>query len=318
MNKKLRIAVKSYLRYCEQNGIRRVYECFVPWMKQEEPRLYAELNVFKQLAKLPHKNDLAYRAFSSADKETVRKERTRLYGRLAELVYKPTLCVTCGKEVALRGSSNPVSLKEALVKNEFCSVQCVADSDTVKRARQATNLKRYGHVCTLHNKEVAKKKQATWRKNWGVDNPSKAPEVVGRILNNRYGRKAVVLKGVTYEYQGYEAVVLRALSKDSRVKNFTTTPKEVGMFSYKMDGKHHKYLPDVKVRMKKTKKPVYLEIKSRGTLASTPAVAARVLAKAKTMWRLGYTYRVVLCSNKEVMAVAKDYPTLRALVSQHC
>ena len=54
-----------------------------------------------------------------------------------------------------------------------------------------TNLERYGAVCNLTTLEGIKKKKETWKKNLGVDHPSKNPEVVKKQWETRKRNKTV-------------------------------------------------------------------------------------------------------------------------------
>lgn len=59
---------------------------------------------------------------------------------------------------------------------EFCCIECAHASSDVVARRKATAQKRFGCEPNLHPKIQAKKK-ATFMRNYGVDNPSKSPEV---------------------------------------------------------------------------------------------------------------------------------------------
>lgn len=317
MDTKLRSILRKYLRHCEKSGIKRQLECLPRWIQDNYPE-YSDVSVeLKAIVKLPHKNDLTYRALSAKEKAAIREQRTLAYNKLLKRAYKVRKCKVCATPVELPWDRPTcVSLRSVLwPTSNYCSRECTYQCDALKEKRANTNIQKYGTVCTLSSPEGVSKKKATWLKNYGVENPSHAPKIVGRILKARYGRKLFERKGVSFTYQGYEDVLLNKLLSLSFVRNIQTSACKIGMFAYRCDGKRHKYLPDVKADVRG--KTYFFEVKSVGTLAPTLAVARRNWFKAKAMWKAMKNYQVVLCSRNKILEVATNADDLKEMIKRH-
>lgn len=129
----------------------------------------------------------------------------RLYLIRNDMDAMPT-CENCGK-ILNRQNTKFCSRKCAnivLSKNETVNKQrskkmsafyknlTIEEKNEIIEKTQKTNIERYGHVCTLHNPDIAKKKINTWKNN-GYTNPNKSADVRNKIqktCNERYGGNA--------------------------------------------------------------------------------------------------------------------------------
>lgn len=311
----MRKAARAYLKYAREHGIRRLYEVFPAWLKDHHPSIYRSSPGVKQLENIPHKNDHGYRAQPTNQKALTRQRRLQAYNTIASEIFRPCSCVVCGKLYELNTKSRtPVAFDTALCPPKFCSIQCASRSEQVRSKTRKTNLLRHGVTCTLNSRSSIQKKQATWKKKYGVTNPSQAPEIVEQILQSRYGRKTLMLHGKEFHYQGYESTLLRHLvyKLDVDVAHLTTDAKKVSMFEYNYGGRTHKYLPDIKAALPNGA-IWYFEVKSVLTLNVTRPIQDRVYAKALSMWDRGKRYSVVLCDQSKILAYANNARQLRQL-----
>jgi len=79
------------------------------------------------------------------------------------------ICLECGK------GTNYINLSKGY--NKFCSKKCVSISSIIKNKRESTNIKKYGNVCSLQNKEVKEKAKKTIIEKYGVENPSQKKKI---------------------------------------------------------------------------------------------------------------------------------------------
>lgn len=315
----LRKAAIEYLKYVDQHGIRRVHEVFPRWLRDNHKDIYRSVPAMLSLEKVLHKNDRRYRELPASKKAEVRARRKDLYNEIALSIFRPKRCLECGEPIVLKTSGpTPIPLATAVHPPKFCSVQCSSTSSLTKAKTKVTNMERYGTTCTLNTKQSIRKKHATWKRKYGVINPSHSPEVVGKILRSRYGHKTKTIKGKTFTYQGYEHVLLTYLVRriGVSVDFLTTSPGKVKMFDYTYLGKTLKYLPDIKARLPNGRL-WYFEVKSLLTLNSSRSIRDRVYAKACAMWDLGKLYSVVLCDNKKILGKANNPEALRRLFKEH-
>lgn len=184
----------------------------------------------------------------------------------------PNRCVMCG---------NPTSVdRKTGVPQTTCSHECSNANPARLSAIQATNLERYGSVCSLNGKEQIEAKKQTWLRNYGVDNVSKAQaikkakmlttrsnygcdnpaqnkSVVARMRKTRKANpncdisgkmgassKTLTLKGVDYSYRGHEHYCISYLvSNGWSVK--PKGPAGLGITYTWANNKSHRYLPDI-------------------------------------------------------------------------
>lgn len=317
----MKTAVVKYLAHADSVGIKRLYEVFPYWLQQNYPTIYSRSKGIALLSRCLHKNDFTYRALAPDKKEAERNKRLDAYREIFREARGNIECGHCGEPVtALYQRSIPPNLREVgRGDSRYCCQDCALQAEGRQRKRRATCLARYGVDAVSKTVGWKRKVRNSFEHRYGegITNPSHVPEVVKKILEARYGRKEEVIGGKLFLYQGYEAVLVRYLVERLGVPatKISTSQKTVGFFSYRHLGKQHNYFPDAKFVYKgKTR---YAEVKSVSTLASTRAIAQRVLAKADAMWNANLNYTVVLCDHRKVLAIAKNHQELITLIKKH-
>lgn len=313
-------AMKSFLEHADHNNIRRLYEVFPGWLNEQHPLIYRTSKGIKELNRCLHKNDHEYRALPRDRKDAEKNRRLNAYKTL----FKEALVAACGN---CGGSLDnlftkriPPNMRLVNQPQIYCCMTCASLSEDKQANRRATCLEKYGVDAVSKTAGWKKKVKRSFTRRYGagVTNPSHVPEVVDKILSSRYGRYEITLGGKTFAYQGYEDALLKHLVNTLGVpaKNVWSDQKSVGFFAYTHLGKKHNYFPDVKFRHKG--KVWYAEVKSISTLASTRAIALRVLAKARAMWAADLRYKVILVGNKSnLVAAASNEEELKALVRKY-
>lgn len=316
----MQAAIKEFLEYADANGVKRLYEVLPGWLKVNHPNIYSKSKAMKMLSSCLHKNDSAYRALNKQEKAQEKFRRMAAYRRLFREGAGAIPCKHCGMEVtSMYSKAVPPDLRLVAKPHDlYCSRDCSWLSIGRQQKRRETCLARYGVDAVSKTLHWKKKVVLTCQSKYGdgVTNPSQVPEVVDKILSARYGRKQVTVQGVTFTHQGYEDVLIKHLvDRGVKATKLFSSPKDVGFFQYTYCGKQHIYFPDIRFEHKG--KVWYAEVKSIATLASTRIIASRVLAKATMMWDRGLRFKVVLCSERRVLAVASTREQLVVLVKKH-
>lgn len=316
----MKTAIKKFLEYADANGVKRLYEVFPSWLKSNHPTIYSKSKAMKTLSSCMHKNDQGYRALGKKERAQEKLRRLDAYRMLFREGAGTIRCRHCGMEVtSMYKKAVPPDLRFVAKPHDvYCSRDCSWLSVGRQQTRRKTCLERYGVDAVSKTLQWKKKVVQACQSRYGEDvtNPSQLPEVVDKILAARYGRKQVTLQGITFTHQGYEDVLLRHLvDRGINPTRMFSNAKDVGFFRYTYLGKEHSYFPDVRFSHKG--RTWYAEVKSVATLASTRAIARRVLAKATMMWDRGLRFKVVLCSEKKVLSIASTREQLVALIKKH-
>lgn len=313
-------AMKDFVDYADHNNVRRLYEVFPGWLKDTYPLIYSRSKGIKEMNKCLHKNDLKYRALPSVRKNEEKVRRLKAYKAL----FREALVVSCcnceGPLDNLFNKGTPPNMRLLNKPQLYCGKACAMMSEGRQEKRRATCLEKYGVDSVSKTAGWKKKVKCSFTRRYGpgITNPSHVPAIVGKILRARYGRYEITLEGKTFAYQGYEDTLLKHLvvTLGVPVKNVWSDQKSVGFFAYKHLGKKHNYFPDVKFRHKG--KTWYAEVKSVATLACTRAVALRVMAKARAMWKANLNYKVILVGQKSnLVAAAKNVEELTELINAY-
>ena len=96
---KLKTAIKKFLVYAEQRGIRRHYEVLPKWLEANYPEVISQSSGFAALKAIPHKNDFSIRELSPEKKKAIRSKRTQTYYTIFGDALGSVYCANCGADV---------------------------------------------------------------------------------------------------------------------------------------------------------------------------------------------------------------------------
>ena len=106
---------------------------------------------------------------------------------------------------------------------EKYGVDCAFQVQEIKDKIAATNIERYGNICSLHGEEQIKKKKETWTKNLGVDNPSKSEKIKEKKVET-------CLKNHNVEYPLQNKEILERAVNTNILKYGVKSPMQVKEF----------------------------------------------------------------------------------------
>lgn len=248
-------------------------------------------------------------------------------------VHGGFICEHCGgNNFQLKMGAFPISKFP-----KFCSRPCAFGNLDFQNKRNSTCLRKYGKsfsaVVSTNLKEgretcqdqrtrswkesiksrygslenfasyVVDKRVATWKRKYGVSNPSQSPEIFAK--QNAYRVKNVTINDKTFQTQGYEGQVIRSLvSKGLKVSQIESWRKELPTFPFNQCGKLKVYHPDLLVN-----KRTVVEVKSTYTLglhSSNRPKFAILKLKAAAVESAGYRFILALAANRKVYYFNSD------------
>lgn len=154
------------------------------------------------------------------------------------------------------GVKNPSNIKEVQKKREKTfidkyGVKNPFQNETVKEKIKKTNLKKFGVDNPNKNKEIRKKIEKTNLERYGVRNPTLNDFIFEKAVKNSYYYKDYKLpSGIIVKIQGFENITLDELFNNGyKEEDILINTKEIsnyiGHIFYYMNGKKHKYYPDI-------------------------------------------------------------------------
>jgi len=122
---------------------------------------------------------------------------------------------------------------------------------------------------------------------YGTEHPMQNPTVLEKNQKSSFRRKEFEWKtGEISIVQGYEPIVLSELENQGyQFNEILTSPKDMPEILYKLDGKEHRYYPDIFI----PKDNIIIEVKSEWSLNLQKE---KNQAKFKAVKELGYDFRV--------------------------
>jgi len=163
----------------------------------------------------------------------------------------------------------------------------------IKRKRKETMLNKYGVESYNSTQEFNERRKSTWMEKYGVDNPTKNPEVLHKVMmsnsKSEYLTKSLILpSGKIIRYQGFEdRVILELLKSGVKEEEIVIGPGNVPRVPYMFNDTHHIYYPDIYI-------PKYnqiIEVKSKYTWKK---YKEKNLAKRKACVDAGFNVNIVI------------------------
>jgi len=163
----------------------------------------------------------------------------------------------------------------------------------IDRKRKQTSLERFGIDSYSKTAEFQARRKSTWMQLYGVDNPTKNPEVLHRSMisngKSAYRTRTMILpSGRAIRYQGFENLVILDLLKSGVSESGIVTDRaSVPRIEYEFEGKIHRYYPDIWL----PEANLIIEVKS---LYTWKKYRSRNLAKYWASKQAGYDVRVAI------------------------
>lgn len=215
---------------------------------------------------------------------------------------------TCLETYGVRHSMQVPEVKAKVAASimERFGVKSHLSLESTKEKRKATSRERYGAdsyaESTLYqtrkheiNARAQEARVETMQRRYGVDSPLQIREVFERQQRSAMAVKRIVVKGVEFQVQGYEGIVInRMVAKGAKVKRIKT----VGLptIRYKdVNNKTRIYYPDIQYGQ------TLVEVKSTQTLgvnfSKMSELFKKVMRKVKGAYESGYNLKLVLVVN---------------------
>lgn len=139
------------------------------------------------------------------------------------------------------------------------------NKDIQKKASK-TYFNKTGYSNPSFNPKVITKISETYFNKTGYHNPSHNPEIIEKILKNTYKKKEYIFpSGRTEIVQGYEPQALNELiqtyNEDDLIIKDTEIAEHTGKIMYSINGKEHRYFPDIYIKSENK----IIEVKSSWT-----------------------------------------------------
>ena len=163
----------------------------------------------------------------------------------------------------------------------------------IDRKRKKTMLNKYGVDSYNSTKEFSDRRKATWIEKYGVDNPTKHPSILHKVMlsnsKSEYLTKSLTLpSGKVIRYQGFEdKVILELLKSGIKEEEIITGPGNVPQIPYTFNGTQHVYYPDIYI----PKNNQIVEVKSKYTWKK---YKAKNLAKRQACIDSGFNVNIVI------------------------
>lgn len=182
-------------------------------------------------------------------------------------------------------------LKEQFVRKmretslERFGVTNVNKSTSIREKTKQTNLERYGVEYPTQSKKIIMTMQENNLKKYGVISVSQLSEVHNKKFKFRF-KEYVWKTGEISKVQGHEPIVLKELEAQGYTFNdIKTSPKEMPIIMYKLNGKDKRYFPDIFI----PKDNIIIEVKSNYTILCNLEMNKE---KFDAVRNLGYDFRV--------------------------
>lgn len=174
---------------------------------------------------------------------------------------------------SLKENKDEIVKKREITCKKRYGVEYPSKNKDIINKRRNTNLKKYGHICVLQNDDIKIKSKQTNLKNlgvehqlqsditknkikktcikkYGIDHPMKDSKIFKKQLNNSYKSKNYTLpSGKIVKVQGYEPQALNKLLEKYKESDLIIQDdkieKKIGKIEYEIDGKNHRYYPDI-------------------------------------------------------------------------
>lgn len=137
------------------------------------------------------------------------------------------ICLSCGNRTSFKNIN--------LGYNEYCSVKCMANSETVKLSKCITSREKYGVDNISQSEDIKKRKIETCLKNFSTDNPLKDSEIQSKQKNTvkrKYGvdnisqldsckvkKRETCLKNYGVEFPSQDKEILEKQNRKLRFTN---------------------------------------------------------------------------------------------------
>ena len=205
-------------------------------------------------------------------------------------------------------------------------------NEKIKEKLKKTNIEKYGYNCPLQNEIINQKSKNTLMYNFGVEYPLESEVITRKMLKTmleRYGVEYWIQIDENYEkllkhtksykiykmpngeevfIQGYEDVIISQLleeydENDIIIKNSEIT-KYTGQIYYELDGKKHKYYPDIYIRSINK----IIEVKSEYTFSCDEE---RNLIKRKSCLDKNIEFEFIILTKKEYKKIKNKYGKIK-------
>lgn len=228
---------------------------------------------------------------------------------------------TCRKKYGVRNVSKIPEVKRRISESidrkaissssrKWWSSLTTEDRQQLVEKRRGTYLARTGYEWPSQNPESRAKAVSTWRKNFGVDNPSHSPAILEKIARTGMLLSTTTIGSRSFTTQGSaEATALRVLHARHRLDPYRLeSGRDYSMIDYTLDGHSYKYLPDFYYNGRQS--TIVIEVKSDWTAGlcedkgsfGTAVETFRVLqAKAAACEDQGLRFCLVLVLNKKIL-----------------
>lgn len=147
--------------------------------------------------------------------------------------------------------------------------------------------------------EIREKMKKTCNKKYGVDHHMQNSEIYEKVSKNSFKYKTYTFpSGRNILCQGYEPLALDLLLKNGINEHDILTDSEISAsccfpkFIYEIDGKNHRYYPDIYV----ASEDKFIEVKSDYTVTIEKD---NVMLKAQTVKKYGYNIEIWIFDQKE-------------------
>lgn len=197
--------------------------------------------------------------YKTADKDEIKDRHNKIKTTL--LIYNQNIDDIKDRNMIKWGYEYPQLHPDILAKSKQTRLEKYGDENYVNlEQREITNIKKYGDKSALTNEEVRRKIENTIFSIYGVRNIMQT----GLFCNSGYRWKEFEMpSGEIVKYQGYENILFDELLLEYSENEIITERKDIPHIWYiGIDGKKHRYFPDVYVPSTNT---IY-EVKSEYTL----------------------------------------------------
>ena len=164
------------------------------------------------------------------------------------------------------------------------------DKEIYNKAKE-TRVERYGVEHCLQNpsvaKEVHKKAKKTMMERYGVTAPINVPGAMEKATKSMLRTKKYIWKtGEISLVQGYEPIVSTELEENGySFEEIITSPEQMPIIKYYLDGFEHRYYPDIFIPHKN----IIIEVKSEWTLNLD---LEKNISKFEATKSLGFDFRL--------------------------